>query len=497
MKSKLTSLITLLLLVIYSCEVEHQFEQEVDNPIAIDLKSKTQLKVPIYESLLQNDRGSGNWRKESTTTTNTFIQEYGSALFNDLEIIDSTNTGTVFPLVDENRVLKSWLVGFYNSNGEIEYRVRKLRDNSVERISLDVTGEMKYDLQGEVKSKKILIGNDKSGHNKTNEVECTVKFRKVCSFWDANTNDQYDEGVDSERVCKYYYLGTSCVSTFVEVQFDDGGLDGNGGWVNPFGDGNGGSSSSEEEGTLVVCTSGFFYNPETNTCEEMVDLEDAEPCIEEIVQKLMEKNSIFAPFPNLYGQSTLSGHILELFDNNSSDYGVAIVVGDTGVLEDGGQRNAYTYRDEVYESNIIIIIDDQYVANATDLSLARTIIHELVHAHLLYYYHDERNQGFRNLLNTYALDNFPPPIPSEEVVHHQFMTQYIQAIGLNLAHYDGYRLDQDYYNSLAWGGLTNTDAFEEIVKDADDRNTIVDRIIAEGTSTAEASNEAKGKRCEE
>lgn len=108
----------LMFLLLFSCEKESNQEvitELITNPIALDILTKKDLIVKPY-----------HWEKNklaSKTTQVSFEKEYGTPKNSSLTVVDIAKTTTLIPLVDTNNNLKSWLVGYYNAEGEIVYRV--------------------------------------------------------------------------------------------------------------------------------------------------------------------------------------------------------------------------------------------------------------------------------------------------------------------------------------------------------------------------------------
>ncbi len=79
----------------------------------------------------------------------------------------------------------------------------------------------------------------------------------------------------------------------------------------------------------------------------------------------------------------------------------------------------------------------------------------------------------------------------EEGVHHEEMAMnYINTISNALKELFGTRFDEQFYNDIAWGSLTGTDAFSML--DPAERN----RIISVNDIEDENKSGAKGSLCE-
>jgi len=154
-----------------------------------------------------------------------------------------------------------------------------------------------------------------------------------------------------------------------------------------------------------------------------------------------------------------------------------------------------------------ITISNSYLLNATKLSVARTMIHETVHAVInayFYGYSDFEDKPFQDKLRQYASDK---GFTDMNTFHHNFMGQYINAVAYSLYEWDkgygtGGSLGWDYYKSMAYSGMfqvdisgtivAEVDTFKEIVPNADDRQTIADIILNEQNG----NSEAQGTKCD-
>jgi hypothetical protein len=154
-----------------------------------------------------------------------------------------------------------------------------------------------------------------------------------------------------------------------------------------------------------------------------------------------------------------------------------------------------------------ITINNSYLTNATQLSVARTIIHEIVHVYLNAYffgYPDFQDKPFQTQLRNYASEKGFTDI---NTFHHNFMGQYIDAVAYSLYEWDkefgsGGNLGWEYYKSMAYSGMfqvdpsgsivAEVDTFKEIVPNANDRQVIANIILNEQNG----NNQSKGTKCD-
>jgi hypothetical protein len=120
---------------------------------------------------------------------------------------------------------------------------------------------------------------------------------------------------------------------------------------------------------------------------------------------------------------------------------------------------------------------------ATELSLARTMMHEAVHAYLNSYFANDpaaANKAYPELVDDWVTAKNPN---FNTIQHNEMVRSFVEDIANSLKEFGisrNYNLSDQFYNDLAWGGLTETDAFEEL--DQTDIDRITDRLNAELTS---------------
>lgn len=146
--------------------------------------------------------------------------------------------------------------------------------------------------------------------------------------------------------------------------------------------------------------------------------------------------------------------------------------------------------DGSYHFRYTIYIRDSYLTTATDLSIARTAIHENLHAILNFLRHtgvivpSQQNPTFEQLLNTYANYLVQNGAAASQ---HEFMSQFVSDIAATLKAYGvdkGYNLPDSFYNAMAWGSLTHVGQAEStwfitLVPDPLQRNQIMNTLVAE------------------
>ena len=193
------------------------------------------------------------------------------------------------------------------------------------------------------------------------------------------------------------------------------------------------------------------------------------------------------------GQNNLAANILSFFEN-STEFNITYKIGSI-------EGNGYCNKIDNSRSNYEIIINNNYVNSATNLSIARTIIHETIHAHLLYITYGMQYEERQNSKEWVALQEiFKGPLAgdrSNNTIQHEYMTGIVNLISNCLydwAYKNNLNIDRTYCWNLAWGGLQNTQVYETKVKNRELNNSTITQILL-----TEQNNElnAKGEPCTE
>jgi hypothetical protein len=144
-------------------------------------------------------------------------------------------------------------------------------------------------------------------------------------------------------------------------------------------------------------------------------------------------------------------------------------------------------------NEIITRISSSYINTAATISIVRTIMHELIHAHLLHLnYGNPGSDMFQSLLAFASAEGYT----DQQELHHEFMPTFIDVISQGFYQWDqannpGNVQPMQFYKDLAWGGLDGTSAFLANFPNQSDRTRIQNVI------QREASNHslAKGTPC--
>ena len=169
-------------------------------------------------------------------------------------------------------------------------------------------------------------------------------------------------------------------------------------------------------------------------------------------------------------------------------------------LKDGalaGNQNAFT--SQAYNKTtgtVTTTFDGSKLVNATDLSIARTILHESVHAYLVSYFKIDplsASKSYPDLVGDWAKGIYGDQNTNQ---HAEFVRNFVSDITIALEEFGvnrGLRISSQFYQDLAWGGLTHTGKldssgnpietawFQTAFPSSVDRKRIVDNINIELT----------------
>jgi len=289
----------------------------------------------------------------------------------------------------------------------------------------------------------------------------------------------------------------------------------------PCRDGSGRTDCVKKMEPKIMCEIGF--EPEANgKCvkikkKEKGNLDDkiinklTNPCAKGIFEELLSgiytqhplKSKVQVGLNNILSLN-FSELILKLFDgSNSTNYTI---------------QNGATTGSNASTVGATTTMNNSYLQNATKLSIARTMIHEQVHAYFNALYSNViplNSFSFQEKMDKYAKDN--GFIVGTNRFHHEFMAQFVDAMAYSLYQWDkeygsGGNLGWNYYKSMAFGGLyykkrnsngnyildsngnpiiVETDSFKALIPSQTDRNKIKNILLTEQDNTSNA----KGTKC--
>lgn len=175
---------------------------------------------------------------------------------------------------------------------------------------------------------------------------------------------------------------------------------------------------------------------------------------------------------------TTIADMIQKFSGNVPGYDLVIMPTVTDLTISG-----YVDKDLYDDSGQLIIwmnINPDAVSNATDVAIATTLMHESIHAYLIAFYNNDpaaATQTYPELFDRYS----EKKVFYNNIQHEFFATAFIADMALSLQKFtlkhNGFTYDSDFYNDMAWKGLTGTKAFMKLSDTK--RKRIIDRIKAE------------------
>ncbi|WP_024772952.1 hypothetical protein [Aquimarina macrocephali] len=211
------------------------------------------------------------------------------------------------------------------------------------------------------------------------------------------------------------------------------------------------------------------------------------PCMKNIIDRLRLKDNHASVNPDISGGGTehLSSFILNIFDKNP-EYSIIFKEKQLGLDPNGNEKNGLTKN----EGNNLysITIDDDLIKKGTQLFIAKTIIHESMHAFLLYNQYDNQGTTIDVMLNRLYL-KYKEEDNSNNLIQHEFIGQFVESLAHSLAAWDFHKLPMDYYENLSWGGLETSSAYKALPQTKKDK---IQRIIK---NERYGKSNAKGEKC--
>ncbi len=201
--------------------------------------------------------------------------------------------------------------------------------------------------------------------------------------------------------------------------------------------------------------------------EDRIIIEPSVPeCVKNIISKIQTNNVYvdLGDMPDFVKEElNLSGQVMEIF-NNSDKYHLNFKVEFIPPNSQGEILNAKTHpRHNPITQEIFfdITLNTNYVSSATDLAIARTIIHESLHAYISYRYHTELFSSLSTSLRHLLSQNGN----NQNTAQHILMAQnFVGNVARSLESWDDSSLsDSNYYDYLSWsGGMISTPAFNTL-----------------------------------
>lgn len=202
-----------------------------------------------------------------------------------------------------------------------------------------------------------------------------------------------------------------------------------------------------------------------------------QPCLKKIIDNL--KNTTASP-----------GNMITNFTGNPAN-------GYNWTMKQGSLDGSIAATSPIYNptSGMTTTFDTQRWNDATDLSWARTMLHESIHAYLVTYFNVDRPgwiATYPEMVKDWGVKQ------NWNTVHHEEIAKsLVSSIGSALEVYgvsQGYNLTKQFYQDMAWAGLQTTDAFKALP--SSEQKRILDTILTEltGKDSNEEVKTQKGKK---
>lgn len=299
-----------------------------------------------------------------------------------------------------------------------------------------------------------------------------------CS-WDVGTTGPCDSGgsgLHSAAACG------SNQGVFVQVTINCGGV------KRP----SAAKTTTDDCDGCITAFSGVGVNTEediTRAISKKIESDDLDPCSNEILTdlKTLEQNDI--------------AKILQRFGSTNSIYDWEIKTGTPtnpdNIAETDWERDSNgAAQDYEYET----LVRPSYVNQATEIAIARTILHEMLHTYLISLVDDAIITGSSdatnfpllwNALVNQTYDNSP-----NQLQHEIIGRKFIEPLRDALKEYDTNSQPDQYYEDLAWGALENTSTFNTLYPvGSSSRNRIINTNLAEDTNSTQSGITPESNPC--
>ncbi|WKK85392.2 hypothetical protein QYS48_26295 [Marivirga arenosa] len=214
---------------------------------------------------------------------------------------------------------------------------------------------------------------------------------------------------------------------------------------------------------------------EAHNWEKQIEDSQLEPCMQSIMTDLKNLNKGV-------------GEIIQKFAGDLDGYNWEVK---EGKLSQGTGMTLTRYNNST--GTTTSIFDSKSWPNASDLSWARTILHEAVHAKLVAHYNVDRP----DFLGTYTdMVQDWNTYQNWEIVHHEeFARSLIKGITDALKEFGiqrGYSHHRQFYQDMSWAGLQETEIFKKLPSAVRERILNVNSIELTGKDLSQISQTQKG-----
>lgn len=142
------------------------------------------------------------------------------------------------------------------------------------------------------------------------------------------------------------------------------------------------------------------------------------------------------------------GKIIEKLESHTPDW--------LWIVREGSLPENVNGQTKLTSKGVLSILDYDQLENATNLSIARTIIHEMVHVYLTLYYRYDQIKAIKDFPAIYNAWQIKKYADYNQIQHDEIEKTFVNDIASALKEYgDNTNTDANdiIYNDLAWGGL--------------------------------------------
>ena len=200
-----------------------------------------------------------------------------------------------------------------------------------------------------------------------------------------------------------------------------------------------------------------IVKPGILSLNDIIDDSELAPCLKNVLSEL--KNSTKG-----------AGWIINKFATDTVDYNWSLQSSQEPLT-----NNANASTSSLFDSSTKTIstkFDINKFKSSSDLSVARTMLHESIHAYLIAKFRNDylgASKSYPELVSDHLNEVY---VDMNNLHHAEFVRQFVMDIAESLEDFGvkrGYNLNSSYYLGLAWGGLTDwpkRDAQGELIRDS-------------------------------
>lgn len=211
---------------------------------------------------------------------------------------------------------------------------------------------------------------------------------------------------------------------------------------------------------------------------EEIDTTQLAPCMQTILADLKEL--------------TLGvGQIIAIFEGNTPGYNWEIKDGRLSSIETALTSTMYDFQ----TGTVTTILNSRQWKQATELSWARTLLHEAIHAYLVVL---DKNEPLALKTGTYPelMHDYFTGVDPDIAQHEEMARNFVKGIADALEEYGikkGYKHPRQFYDDMSWAGLYNTRYFSNLPRKDRARILNVNLIELTGIDAQGDRKRQKGK----